>query len=782
MGFGVPEGPGARVRARFRYRGTVQGVGFRPTVYRCAASLDLTGFVRNERSEVVVELEGAADSVRAFPAALAAVLPLPARIEDLTVTEIKPHGQLESEFRIEQSRRTKLTLPPIPPDLATCPDCRRELLDPRDRRYLYPFITCTRCGPRYSIVEDTPFDRENTSMSSFPQCPECAREYGDPGDRRFHAQTNACARCGPRLTLRDARGNEVPGDPLLLAIQALGAGATVALLGLGGFHLAASPSRPEALERLRSDKRRERKPFALMVRDLEVARRFCWIEPEDEELLASPASPILILPARADAPPHLGGVSDTRTLGVMLPSTPLHHLLFLHPEADVSYDHLVMTSGNLRDEPIITDPAEGVRELGGLAELFLVHDRRVVFRTDDSVLRAWGGGGGKVHAPRRSYLFLRRSRGWVPRMIHLRSPVPEPILAAGGDLKSAVALALGSELYLGPYVGDLESLAALEAFEAQAERLMELFRVRPDLVVHDAHPGYRSSRWARERPWGRKIPVQHHHAHVLSVMAEHGLEEALGLAFDGTGFGEDGTVWGGEFLHATRSGFRRLGSFAPFALPGADSAVVNPARVAFAMLRERFPQSAARIPLEREERALLEDMIDRSVNSPPTSSVGRIFDAMASVIGIVRRSTYEGEGPIRMEGLAWTARRSGATPEAPPEELVSLDSREGRFVLDAAPLVDRLCELHALGAKSAGELALLAHLGIAHAALRGGRELRTVTGLSALALAGGVFQNALLLELLVPRLEEEGFAVFLNREAPPGDGGLALGQAWYRAR
>lgn len=777
--------PETALRCRLTCHGAVQGVGFRPTVYRCAVSLGLAGFVRNERSSVVVEIQGDAARVRAFPAALAAALPAAARVDSVVIEEILPLD-LQAGFRIEESLRTDFTLPPIPADLAICPDCTRELLDPADRRYLYPFITCTQCGPRYSITMDTPFDRATTTMAAFAQCPACEREYQDPESRRFHAQTNACSTCGPRLDLRDNAGRRRPGDPVIEAIRALASGETVALLGLGGFHLAADPRHAAAIARLRSDKQRERKPFALMVRDLDVARRLCVPRAEDERLLASPSSPIVIMPRREGAGDHLVAVSDTGTLGIMLPYTPLHLLVFRHPDVAVPYDHLVMTSGNPHDEPIIIDPEEGLGRLASLAGVFLVHDRRIAFRTDDTVVRALGDaereGRRTRDAPSPAVCVFRRSRGIVPDPIRLARPVPEPTLAVGADMKAAPAIAVGADVVLGAHIGDLESVSAFEAFVEATADLVGRCAVRPSRIVHDLHPLYRSALWAKALPWGVKVPLQHHHAHILSVMAEHGIDESLGLAFDGTGYGTDGTIWGGEFLLASRSSCTRLGSFAPFPLPGGDAAVLHPARTAYALLRAGHPEEAERIPLGAEERALLQGMTDRSVSSPLTSSVGRIFDAAASALGLVQHTSYEGEGPIRLEGLAaGCSLTDGASGKSVSfDTLVPLVEGGAGFRLDASPLIAHLVR-GAIGRDGghAARLALLFHRAMARAALRGALKMRERTGIETLAVSGGVFQNALLRSILLPELRREGFRVVTNRLVPPGDGGIALGQAWY---
>jgi hydrogenase maturation protein HypF len=760
-----------RSRMRFTFRGVVQGVGFRPAVYRCAVSLGLAGFVQNRTSEVIAEIQGPQTRVAGFSAALAASLPGAARLDEVVEEPIPPLETGDLEFSIRESTGSGWAFPPIPPDLALCPDCRRELLDPADRRYLHPFISCTQCGPRYSIVERTPFDRETTAMVDFPLCPRCLAEYRDPADRRFHAQAHCCPACGPRLSLLDAAGRPVEGDPILEAIAALARGRIVAVQGLGGFHLAADPLCDEALRRLRRDKERGRKPFALMANDLEAAGELCVVSAEEASELASPRAPILVLPARdSDRMPL---VSPTGTLGVMLPYTPLHLLLFIHPRASAGFRWLVMTSGNRRDEPIVTDPREALEVLGATADLFLCHDRRIVRRADDSVLRP-------AHP---AAVALRRSRGFVPGLVNLGRSLDSTVLAVGGDLKSAPAMGRGSAISLSPYVGDLDDPRALASFEHHVDDLLSLYGGKPDAVLYDPHPLYRSGRWALAAPWEPKVPVQHHHAHVLSVMAEHGLEAAIGLSFDGTGYGEDGTVWGGEFLHATRHGFERHGCFGPFRLPGGDAAVRHPLRIAAAVFGSAgLPVDRLMPELPAREAGAVEIMLTRNLNSPVCSSLGRIFDAAAALLGLVRETDYEGEGPMLLEGLAaraWSPDRRGNATGGGAEArgLVPL-ARGTPFHLDPVPLLEHIAK--ARGIESAPALALLFHVEIAAAALSGAVELRRITGLATLALSGGVFQNVLLRELLVPRLEAAGFDVRLNKGVPPGDGGLAVGQA-YRA-
>jgi hydrogenase maturation protein HypF len=758
------------VRKRFVFRGTIQGVGFRPAVYRLAVSLGLTGFVQNRRSEVVAEVQGDEASVERFAALLADRLPPAARVDGFNATDAATEAG-DRPFRIAESAEDLYAFPPIPPDLGLCGDCARELLDPGDRRHLYPFITCTQCGPRYSIVERTPFDRVNTTMRPFAQCPACAAEYSDPRDRRFHSQTNSCPSCGPRLACTGASGRPLPGDPLTAAIGALLEGRIVAVEGIGGFHLAADPRRADAITRLRREKERERKPFALMARDLEEARSLCVLSAQEERLLASTEAPIVIAPRKRDAPHWLVAVSDTETLGVMLPSTPLHLLLFRHPAPAIDYRHLVMTSGNEANEPIITDPAEARAKLAAVAHAFLIHDRRIAFRADDSIVRS-----GSSSPP----FLLRRSRGYVPRLIPLTSAVRGVVLGIGGDLKSAPSIARGRSLHLCPYNGDLDDPETLSQFDATVRQVLGLYGAHPDLVVHDLHPLYRSTRWALAMD-ARRVAIQHHFAHALSAMAEHGLEEAIALAFDGTGYGTDGTIWGGEFLYATRAGFRRLGSFAPFPLPGGEAAVRHPPRIAYALLGGTQPIRG----LDDGERTLLGAMMEKGVNCPVSTSLGRIFDAAAALLGLLDRASYEGEGPIRLEGKGLRAYEGGAPvmTEAEAARLLPFLPSPGDdrlFVVDPRPLLWRLQA--DLESASLPALSLRFHEGVARASFEGARRMRAATGVARIALSGGVFQNLLLRELLVPLLIKDGFEVFLNVLAPPGDGGLSVGQAWFQER
>jgi hydrogenase maturation protein HypF len=624
-------------------------------------------------------------------------------------------------------------------------------------------------------------------MIDFPQCPDCLFEYTDPEDRRFHSQTNSCWSCGPTLELYAADGTAIEGDPILETVTALEEGKIVAILGIGGFHLAADARNPETMKRIRRDKERERKPFALMVADRQEAERLCRLQEGHWQQLSTPASPILILPLAEGAPTHLQTVSNTGTLGIILPYTPLHLLLFNYPDVQVTYRHLVMTSGNLKGEPIITEADEALAKLSTVADLFLYNNRRILFRTDDSVERL-------IRTEQR--IFLRRSRGYVPRLIPLKSTLTRTILAAGADLKNAPALGKGADIYLAPYIGDLEDPLTRRDFERQIDKILSLYEVQPDTLVYDLHPGYHSTRWALEQSIEHKIGVQHHHAHLLAVMAEHQLEEVIGLSFDGTGYGPDGTIWGGEFLLSRRNGFRRLGHFQTFELPGGEAAIRHPLRIALALLKDTLQgQELQQLfcqthKLSEQQLFTLSEMIDRGINSPITSSLGRIFDAASALLGLVDTVSYEGEGPIRLEGLAlgiYDGKPLPVTASSSQWEVSVIQKEEGPFRIDCRGLLRLLVErirrlrtgVEASVGEAAAPLALEFHKAIAAASLEGARRMREQTGLGRIALSGGVFQNALLTELLLPALVEAGFEVFTHRNVPPGDGGIAVGQVYF---
>ncbi len=782
--------PAELSRLRLAVRGAVQGVGFRPFVYRLATELGVAGRVANDPRGVAIEVEGERPALECFRERLTAERPPLAAIHAVEATWIEPRG--EAGFRIEASDGSGAKTAVILPDAATCPDCLAEVLDPADRRHRYPFTNCTHCGPRFTIVRALPYDRPNTTMAGFRLCPRCRAEYEDPSDRRFHAQPTACPECGPRLALWDARGRPVTesgggGEPITgdralgAAAAALGRGEIVALKGLGGFQLLCDARDEGAVELLRLRKRRFAKPFALMVSGLAAAAAVVRLDEAAAALLASPAGPIVLLPrlplpveAEAGvrvAPAVAPGNPD---LGVMLPTTPLHHLLL----RDLGFP-VVATSGNLSDEPIAVDEHEAVVRLAGIADLFLVHDRPIERHADDSVVRFVLG------APR----MLRRARGYAPMPLLLPAPAPT-VLALGAHLKNAVALSVDRAVYVSQHLGDMETAETLAAFERVIEDFLRLYDAEPVAIAHDLHPDYASTRHARRlaQRWDAEraargeppvalVGVQHHHAHLASCLAENGdpvpAEPVLGVTFDGTGYGTDGTIWGGEILLGDAAAFRRLGHLRPFRLPGGEAAVREPRRTALALLWEVLGDAAFGredlapvADLQPAERRLLGQMLAAEVNCPVTTSAGRLFDGVAALAGLRQRVSFEGQAAIELEHAAAAVE---GDPGAYPIELAG-GFAEG-FELDWRPLVREVLADLARGVP-AGRIAKRFHHGLAaavEAVARGVGALRV-------ALSGGCFQNRLLTEATAVRLERAGFEVLLHRDVPPNDGGVSLGQ------
>lgn len=745
-------------RRAIRVRGAVQGVGFRPFVYRLATALGLSGHVRNDADGVLIEVQGTGATLARFERALQAEAPPLARVASV---ESAPRARVERErgFAILDSRTGRVTTA-IPPDAATCDACLRELFDPADRRHRYAFVNCTHCGPRYTITRALPYDRATTSMARFALCERCAREYADPADRRFHAEPNACPVCGPRLELVDAQGAPIAGDAIAATIALLRAGRIVAVKGLGGFHLACDAGNADAVATLRARKQREEKPFAVMVRDVAAARRWVHVDAAAEALLASPARPIVLLPLRADRPaPLTGVVPGLDTLGVMLPATPIQFLL-AHEAPELL---LVMTSANPGGEPLVVDNDEALQRLRGIADAQLRHDRDIVARCDDSVVRVTARG-----APQ----FMRRARGYTPLPIKLPRGGPS-VLATGGWLKNTVCLTRGDEAFLSPHVGDLDNAATCRALVEMVDHLCAVLDVQPQAVAHDLHPDFFASRFAAEFAAERGLPcvaVQHHHAHVAAVAAEHGHRgPLLGVALDGVGLGTDGQAWGGELLRVDGAAFERLGHVAPIALPGGDVAAREPWRLAAAALH-RLGQGA-QIPARfaaQPAAGTVAQMLERGWRCPPTTSLGRWFDAAAALLGVRATSAYEGQAPMQLEALA------AAAPWAGDEALHTLVTIGADGVLDPTPLVAHLAALP----PGAAHGAALFHHALADGLARWVVRAAEASGLRHVALGGGCFLNALLSSLLVPRLEAAGLVVYEARQAPPNDGGLALGQAW----
>jgi len=733
-------------RRRIRIRGVVQGVGFRPFVHNLARRLGLAGYVLNSSAGVVAEVEGAPDALDNFLARLRGEAPPLAHIEEVLVAEIDPLGELDFAIRESQAQEGEFAL--VSPDVATCPDCYGDFTNPANRRYGYPFTNCTNCGPRYTIIRDIPYDRPNTTMAGFRMCPACQAEYDDPGNRRFHAQPNACAACGPQLSA-----------PIAEAQRRLAQGAIVALRGLGGFHLACDARNDGAVRLLRERKRRSDKPFALMARDLAAVEAFCAVSDDDRRALLSPRRPIVILPRRADSGISEAVAPGNNTIGVMLPYTPLHHLLFAgapHHAQDV----LVMTSGNLSEEPIVTSNQEGLNRLRPLADWFLLHDRDIYMRADDSVVRTFEG----------VERVLRRSRGFVPHAIDLGMDVAE-ILACGGELKNTFCLSKGRYAVLSQHIGDMENYETLLFFEETLANLKKLFRVEPRAVAHDLHPGYLSTQYALRVPDLERIGVQHHHAHIASCMAENGLRgKVIGVALDGTGYGTDGQIWGGEFLVADYGGFERRAHLRYVPLAGGDAAVRQPWRPALAYLADTFG-AAAEIPelaiwrdVPEKQRKVVRGMIAHGVNTIGTSSCGRLFDAVASIVGLRQEINFEGQAAIELEAIA----ADGVADSYP----FALDSD----MLDFRPAIVRIVAEVRAGTP-APEIAARFHNTVAEAIVEVCRRLRAEEKLNRVCLSGGTFQNMKLLARTLAGLRRLDFEVFTHAQVPPNDGGIALGQA-----
>jgi hydrogenase maturation protein HypF len=749
------------VRRWLFVHGVVQGVGFRPYVYGLAVSCRLAGFVRNEPGGVRIEIEGKREDVERFAARLPAELPPLAALDGLEAADMEPHG--DRAFTILESAPPAARTTAIPADTAACEACRREMLDPADRRHLYPFINCTGCGPRFTLILDLPYDRRATTMRDFALCPACAAEYADPATRRFHAEPIACAACGPRLAFHptsDPAAVVFAEDALAAARQALAAGRIVAVKGIGGFHLACDALSPEAVELLRRRKGRGDKPFAVMMRDLDTVRAYVDVAPEEERLLTGRERPIVLLRHRGGAGGRLAAAvaPGQASIGVLLPYAPLHDLLL--GEAP-----LVMTSGNRSDEPIARENAEALERLSGLADAFLLHDRGIHAVCDDSVVRVALG----------RELPLRRSRGWAPYPVPLPFETP-PLLAVGGELKAVFAAAAGRQAFLSQHIGDLGNLETLTAFERAVDHLLHLLRIEPRAVACDLHPGYQSARWARDWAEERGLPlfaVQHHHAHIASVLADNGVageEPVLGVAFDGTGYGTDGTVWGGEILLAAAGRFERLGRLATVRLPGGDAGIRRPARMALAHLRAAgLPWDADLPPVaatRESDLRILATQLDRGFAAPPTTSCGRLFDAVAALIGLRAEVSYEGQAAMELEALA----------EEGSDEPYRFDSREDtELVLDPAPVFRALIADLRAGV-GAGTMSARFHDGLAAALVAACRRLGAAHGLRTVALSGGVFQNVRLLTPAVEGLAAAGFEVLLHHRVPPNDGGLALGQ------
>ncbi|MHC4876435.1 MAG: carbamoyltransferase HypF [Planctomycetota bacterium] len=770
-------GRGETIRRRIEVSGVVQGIGFRPFVYQLAQQLRLAGFVRNHSAGVTIEVEGDAASFEEFTTRLQGDPPSLARIDAIEIIVVGETG--ESQFHIVESATESCRSTPVPPDVSVCDECLAELRDPSDRRFGYPFINCTNCGPRYSIIHGVPYDRPSTTMASFVMCERCAAEYHDPADRRFHAQPNACPDCGPRIWFVDgdargddeafrSAGSQQSGAAALVAFRdAIQRGRIVAVKGIGGFHLACDAASDFAVERLRERKGRVDKPFAVMVADIDTARRFAHVSDDEAGLLESKERPIVLLRRRMDT--NRIRLSDqvapgNDCVGVMLPYSPLHCLL-LDELSQIGILSLVMTSGNVSEEPIVRTNQEAKCRLADIADSFLLHDREIHVVCDDSVIRSCCG------LP----LTIRRSRGYAPLPMRLTSPGPS-VLAVGGELKATFCVTRDENAWLSPHIGDMANVETLQTFESGVRHFCDLFRVPPQAVACDLHPGYLSANWARRFAQESNIPlveVQHHHAHIAALRAEYDCREpVIGICFDGTGYGTDGAIWGGEVMRVDDAGFERLAHLKYVRLPGGDAAITRPYRAALAYLRDAGVAWKDDLPCvaacPAEERTVLDTQLQRQLNCISTSSMGRLFDAVASLIGVRHVVSYEAQAAMELESLA--------AEEAEPFEESFVLGDGSPIQIDPRPLLLAIVAAVRLGV-SRDVIASRFHASIAELIERITQRLREDTGISLVGLSGGVFQNVRLLELTVGRLERSGFQTLTHRQIPANDGGLALGQA-----
>ena len=822
-------------RVRVNINGIVQGVGFRPLVYRYAKRGNLAGWVSNTSEGVVIEVEGNSEKVDDFLKSLKSFPPPQAKITRLSTSLIPP--QNDKQFEILPSIVHSQVKTQISPDIATCPECLEELLEPGNRRYFYPFLNCTNCGPRFTIIKDIPYDRNKTTMEKFMMCSQCQEEYQDPLNRRFHAQPNACPECGPqvtlvqsdevvasevsRLSLRAKRSNlEIATSSALGGLLAmtpnpktqssgvraiketvklLKKGKIVAIKGLGGFHLACDALNEEAVRNLRQRKYRENKPFALMARDLEIAKKFCQVSPEEEELLLSVKRPVVLLKKKtqivADSRRRLSQIVEqvapnNKYLGFMLPYTPLHYLLFyeLRTTNYESLSVLVMTSGNICEEPIAYENEEAVSRLSTIADYFLFHNRDIYTRCDDSVTR--------IFLPMKREMLIRRSRGYAPSPLTVPLIFKNEILACGAHLKNTFCLAKGNEVFISHHIGDLENLETLVALEKSVKHFKKLFAIEPAIIAHDLHPEYLSTKYAhRLRTMNsrlRTIPIQHHHAHIVSCLADNGVDnhKVIGVAFDGTGYGEDGNIWGGEFLIADYADFERKAHLKYLPLPGAEQAIKEPWRMAATYLYETYGEGFLRLNLDFTSRlnksrwAVLEKMIKRRINSPLTSSMGRLFDAVSSLLGLRDEITYEGQAAMELEMAIKSVQSSKFKVKS---YKYGIEQEKKFFIIKPKEIIMGIVEdlKHSV---PVGAISFKFHNTIVEMIVETcmkirsdfnqNYKLRTMNSeLNEVALSGGVFQNIFLLDRTFNRLIEEGFRVYSHHQVPTNDGGISLGQA-----
>lgn len=743
-------------------KGIVQGVGFRPFIFQIAGRYGLRGWVLNTSGGVQIEVEGEEKDLLAFLEDLTMQLPPLARIDAISIIEAEPVGY--QAFEIRQSQAQTGEYVSIAPDVCTCADCRHELTHAGDRRYGYPFINCTNCGPRFSIIGDVPYDRAYTSMHHFQMCEACGREYNDPMDRRFHAQPNACPECGPRLMFMGGKPLQIQtGDPIELAVQALSKGKIVAIKGLGGFHLACNATDQTVVAELRRRKHRYGKPLAVMMKNIDQVGRFCELSAAEEKLLLSPRRPVVILRQRPNAGITEGVSQGLPTIGVMLPYTPVHFLLLTNCK-----NPLVMTSGNISEEPLVSANEEALDQLGEIADCFLLHDREIVNKIDDSVTRIVVG----------REAVIRRARGYAPEPVLLPEQLPE-ILGCGPEQKNTFCLTRGCHAFVSQHIGDLENLPTLEYYEGMIDFYKRIFRINPQIIAHDLHPSYLSTQYAQSVNNVQLVGVQHHHAHIASCMLENGINgQVIGIACDGTGYGTDGNLWGGEFLLADYRSFTRLGHFKYVQMPGGEKAIKQPYRMAYGYLYSLYGKDVSCCfekymeTITEEERILMEQQMDKQLNAPMTSSCGRLFDAVAALINIGRTVRYEGEAAARIEAII--------------DKNVAGSYHFGlqKYVLDPGPILKGIYDDVTKGVLPS-IIAAKFHNTLIKALTLVCQEISSLTGVKRVCLSGGVFQNSYLLEGMVKSLTGKGLEVYWPQKVPTNDGGISLGQvmvAHYNCR
>ncbi|HWR73713.1 MAG TPA: carbamoyltransferase HypF [Nitrospirota bacterium] len=789
-------------RAQIIVRGVVQGVGFRPYVYNLAGILGLTGSITNTSEGVLIDIEG--DRLTEFIQKLRTEPPPLSRITDIAIQRLPPAGY--REFLITQSREAETSRPftLVSPDVSLCQDCHWELLDPEDRRYLYPFINCTNCGPRYTITRSIPYDRPNTTMAPFPMCPDCSKEYHDPGNRRFHAQPNACRACGPNVEFKVQSSKFIVNqdDPFKAAIDLLKQGGVVAIKGLGGFHIACDATNDAAVKALRERKRKSNKPFAVMCPGIETVQRFCSLGEAEQAVLLSGIRPVVLLNKKDDQVLSEAVSPNNRYVGVMLPYTPLHTLLFRYPrerdarQSEPNFLALVMTSGNLSEEPIVRDNDEALTKLSGLVDGFLLHNRDIFMRVDDSVIRVHSSEfkvqsmkqddpyNARLRTVNSELSFIRRSRGYAPEPIQLMEYGPE-VMGCGADLKNTFTLTKGAFAIPSQHIGDMENYETLRFYEECLENLKAVYRVQPVAIAHDLHPGYLSTRWAYEQSAIRSpqsaiqlYGIQHHYAHIGSVMAENGITcPVIGVAFDGTGYGTDGKLWGGEFLIADINGFERVGQFKYIPLPGGDAAIREPWRTAVSFIldakEERWEAVLEKIRfMKRYGRDVIPQVVHVRQSpelSPLSSGAGRLFDAVSAILGLCDKNTFEGEAAMALEFPV----RSGIEDEY----AVELLRENGYTVVDFAPAISVILNDLVQGVDTA-LIATKFHNTVSSVIRNVVGKIRSLRRIDDVALSGGTFQNRYLLERTARLLTEDGFRVMTNRFVPCNDGGISLGQAY----